>query len=77
VHPIRERILAGTLCRLLRTKGLYVAGYEGPPPELPHPTDTAVFWCNGSGWAMGPDGLPCNPDRCGPGRGCFEPEIEA
>jgi len=77
MHPVRDRILKGTLCMNLRTKGMYVAGYDGPPPEMPHAPDTAVFWCNMSGWAMGPDSLPCNPERCGAGRGCFETEIQA
>ena len=77
MHPVRDRILAGLLCRHLRTKGMFVSGYDGPPPEVPHIPDTAAFWCNLSGWAMGPDSLPVNTDRCGKGRGCFEPEVEA
>jgi len=77
MHPVRDRILAGLLCRHLCTKGMLLAGYEGPPPDAPHPPDTAVFWCNRSGWAAGPDGLPANPGRCAPGRGCFEPEAGA
>lgn len=78
-HPIRERIACGELCRHLRTKGMFVLGDEGPPPELPHPAGTAVFWCNLSGWAMGPDVVPANPDRCASscGRDCFEPEVAA
>ena len=76
MHPVRDRILAGTLCRNLRTKGMFVAGYEGPPPELPFPPDTAAFWCNLSGWAMGDDNRPVNPIRCVPGRGCFESGAE-
>jgi len=76
MHPIRRRILEGTLCRHLRTKGLYVSGYDGPPAELPHVPDTAVFWCVRSGWAMGPDLAPANPGRCGGARECFEGEIE-
>jgi hypothetical protein len=77
VHPIRDAILKGTLCAHLRTKGMFVSGYDGPPPDLPFPADTAVFWCNRTGWAMGPDDLPANPDRCSRPRGCFEPEIDA
>ena len=76
MHPVRDRILAGTLCRNLRTKGMFVSGYEGPPPELPFAPDTAAFWCNLSGWAMGDDNRPVNPGRCVPGRGCFESEVE-
>ena len=76
MHPVREAILAGRLCRNLRTKGMFVSGYEGPPPEVPYPPDTAVYWCNASGWAMGPDSRPVNPERCAKGRGCFEPELE-
>jgi hypothetical protein len=76
MHPVRERILAGTLCRNLCTKGMAVTGYEGQPADLSHPTDTALYWCSDSGWAAGPDGLPANPGRCGPGRGCFRTEVE-
>ena len=76
-HPVRERIACGELCRHLRTKGMYVLGDDGPPPELPHAPSTAIFWCNLSGWAMGPDVAPANPDRCARscGRECFEPEV--
>ena len=77
MHPVRDRILDGTLCRFLRTKGMFVAGYDGPPEGMDHVPDTAVYWCIQSGWAMGPDTLPCNPARCVKGRGCFESEIEA
>jgi hypothetical protein len=76
-HPIRERIACGELCRHLRTKGMYVLGDDGPPPDLPHPPGTAVHWCVQSGWAMGPDLAPANPDRCAKGevRDCFEPDV--
>ena len=77
MHPIRDAILKGTLCSRLRTKGMFVTGYDGPPPDMPFLPDTAVYWCNRSGWAMGPDDRPANPDRCAPGRGCFEPQVEA
>ena len=76
MHPVRDGILAGRYCLHLRTKGMYVAGYDGPPPEQPHVPDTAVFWCNTSGCASGPDGFPANPGRCARGRGCFESEVE-
>ncbi len=72
MHPVRTSILSGRLCRHLRTKGMFVSGYDGPPPELPFPPDTAAWWCNLSGWATGPDARPCNRDRCVPGRDCFE-----
>ncbi len=71
MHPLRADILDGRVCPLINTKALHV-GEEGPPPEWPHPPDTAVFWCGRTGWAMGPDLLPANPRRCAPGRGCFE-----
>ena len=76
MHPVREGILAGRFCRHLRTKWMFVSGYDGPPPEVPYPPDTAVFWCNVSGWAMGPDSAPVNPERCLRPRGCFEGELE-
>ena len=78
-HPIRERIACGELCRHLRTKGMYVLGDEGPPPELPHIPATAVHWCVRSGWAMGTDLAPANPERCARecDRECFEPDASA
>ena len=76
MHTLREAILKGRTCRHLRTKGMFVAGYDGPPPEMPLIPDTAAYWCNASGWAMGPDSIPANPDRCGRVRGCFEAELE-
>ena len=75
-HPIRERIACGELCCHLRTKGMYVHGYEGPPADLPHPIDTAGHFCILSGWAMGPDVMPANPVRCADKtRACFEPDV--
>lgn len=76
MHPVRDRIRAGTLCRHLGTKGMYVAGYEGPPQGTPFVPDTAVYWCSRSGWAAGPDGLPANPERCVRGRECYRSEVE-
>jgi len=76
MHPIRDAVLKGTLCAHLRTKGMFVTGYDGPPPDMPFLPDTAVYWCGKSGWAMGPDVLPANPGRCGRGRGCFETDVE-
>lgn len=76
-HPVRDAIRRGVLCRHLRTKGMFVAGDEGPPPDLPHPTDTAAWWCNCSGWSMGPDLVPANRERCAdPSRACFDPEVQ-
>lgn len=74
-HPLRERIACGEVCRYLRTKAMFVPGDDGPPPEVPHPAATAVFWCNRSGWAMGPDLSPADPGGCGPSRGCFEADV--
>ena len=76
MHPVRDRIQQGVLCRHLRTKGMFVSGYDGPPPEVESPPDAAAFWCNLTGWAMGEDNRPANPTRCVGGRGCFESEVE-
>jgi hypothetical protein len=76
MHPVREGILQGRLCAMLRTKGMFVAGYDGPPTDLPFVPDTAAFWCNATGWALGPDSVPANPDRCVLGRSCFEAAVE-
>ena len=82
MHPVREGILRGTLCRHLRSKGMFT-GEEDPatlPPgaaaEPPPRIEAAGWWCNVSGWAMGPDVLPANADRCVGGRGCFEAAVE-
>ena len=78
VHPVRDGIRRGLICRHLRTKGMFVLGEEGPPPDLPHPAQTAAFWCNCTGWAMGPDMRPANDGRCDDAaRGCFEPDVQA
>jgi len=78
MHPLRERILDGRTCRHLRTKGLFIPGEEGPPADLPHPADTAAFWCCMSGYALGPDHRPANDRRCSdPARACFEGGAEA
>ena len=75
-HPVRTAIAEGRLCRHLRTKGMFVFGDEGPPPALQHVPDTAAFWCNQSGYALGPDSVPCNLGRCSErARRCFEPEV--
>jgi hypothetical protein len=74
MHPLRAAILEGRTCRLLRQKGLYVSGDEGPPPHVLHAPDTAVFWCESTGWAMGPGMIPANPGRCVRERNCFERE---
>ncbi len=82
MHPVRDGILQGTLCRHLRTKGMFTGEEDpatsapGASPEPPRRIDAAGWWCNVSGWAMGPDVLPANGDRCVPGRRCFEPGVE-
>lgn len=78
-HPIRELIAQGRLCRSLRTKGMFVFGDEGPPADHPHPPDTAVFWCERSGWALGPDLGPADDRSCaaGCGRRCFSADATA
>jgi hypothetical protein len=77
MHPLRERILSGSICSCLRTKAMFVAGHDGEPGADPLESSGAIYWCNLSGWSMGPDFLPANPRRCVPGRDCFSREIEA
>ncbi|MHC4923327.1 MAG: hypothetical protein ACYTG4_04525 [Planctomycetota bacterium] len=81
LHPIRDAILKGTMCANLCTKGMYVPGDEEKDledhPQFGYIPDTAVFWCNLSGWSTGPDDLPVDPDRCCErSRSCFEVELE-
>lgn len=77
-HPIRVAIQEGRLCRNLRTKAMFVFGEDGPPATLEHIPDTAAFWCNCSGYALGPDRVPVNAERCADrARECFEGEVSA
>jgi hypothetical protein len=56
-------------CRYLRTKGMYVEAE--PDPAVPNPKD-GLCWCVHTQNQLGPDGGVAEPERCGPGRTCYE-----
>lgn len=57
------------VCRALKTKMHYVTGFE---EEHFRPSGTAHFWCLNTMNQVGPDDGLVVPERCCPGRGCFE-----
>jgi hypothetical protein len=57
------------LCRRLRYKQMF---YQSEPePYVPHGHDNSC-WCTHSMNVLGPDGEAADPERCRPGRSCFE-----
>ncbi|HEX6201155.1 MAG TPA: hypothetical protein VF150_12890 [Thermoanaerobaculia bacterium] len=56
-------------CRFLRTKGMFVEAE--PDPAVPS-TDSGLCWCVHTQNQLGPDGRVAEPERCGPGRRCYE-----
>ncbi len=63
-----------TRCIHLRTKEQFV----GIPSEHEQPFegDDAIFWCDQTCEALGPDGGTACGTECGlPGRPCYEPPI--
>lgn len=57
------------VCKHLRTKSMYTAEERGAE-ALIRPSDTAVFWCNRTGGAMGPDQDIAGSRYCTDDRGC-------
>lgn len=57
-------------CRCLRTKGMFID--SEPDPAVPNPKDEN-FWCIHTQNLLGPDGGLAEPERCRPGRECYEP----
>ena len=71
------------LCRHLRNKGMIVNIDENPENSSwqrsylaidPHalPWDGTVWWCTETAKTVGPDDRPCDGERCGKGRSCYE-----
>ena len=58
-------------CRCLRTKQMYVQGFEAVDLENTA-SSTAVYWCVQTMTPVGPDDDQVLPDRCTPGRNCYE-----
>ncbi len=61
------------VCRALKTKMHYVAGFE---EEHLRPSATAQFWCLDTMGPVGPDEHQALPERCGPGRPCYQRDEE-
>ena len=58
------------VCQYLRTKSAFVAGDDGPR-NLTELSPTAVYWCNLTGGAMGPDHDIAGPNECAAHRNCY------
>lgn len=67
-----EKMAAGTpVCRSLRTKALHVYGQHTPDAYVT--SQSSHYHCLQTQFVTGPDGAPCVPEECQPGRGCFAP----
>lgn len=67
----RVRQALRTRCVHLKTKASFL-GLPGPE-AVEDPFDTAVWWCQRTCEAMGPDGSTASPATCeAPGRPCYE-----
>jgi hypothetical protein len=66
----RLRRILETRCVRLKTKRSYL----GPPSSADEETwDTAVWWCEATLKALGPDGSAAHPSACdAAGRPCYE-----
>ena len=66
------------LCRHLRCKEMYYTAHEeagGAERARPDPATAFAnkyFWCLRTFKADGPEGAPCGPEECPPGRSCYE-----
>ncbi len=65
---------ASNSCRHLRAKHMFIpalaqASQEQHPGQ---PAASAHCWCNCTLTETGPDDKPVGPERCQPGRPCFE-----
>ncbi len=59
-------------CTHLKTKRSFL-GMPGPG-DAENPYDTAVWWCERTCEALGPDGSTAEPSSCErPGRPCYAP----
>jgi hypothetical protein len=71
-YAARVRAELRTRCLQLRTKAAFF-----PIPgslEQANPYPTAIWWCERTCEALGPDGSAAHPSTCdAPGRSCYEP----
>ena len=65
-----------TSCRHLRNKKMFMPVSAETESTQPAPGYTAEspchYWCNRTLTEAGLDDQPVHPDRCQPGRSCFE-----
>ena len=65
------KIIVGTHCLKLRTKGMYIAAVVDPDESTFYDRyDTTAYWRGLTQTGFGPDREPVRPDTCGSGRGC-------
>ncbi|MHC5010403.1 MAG: hypothetical protein ACYTG6_05545 [Planctomycetota bacterium] len=61
-------------CIHLKTKAAFLGLPD--PGDRENDLDTAVWWCQQSCEALGPDRSAATPDTCEkPGRTCYEPPV--
>jgi hypothetical protein len=66
-----EKLAAGkAVCRHMRTKALYVYGQDTPDAVMT--SRSSHYHCLRTQFVTGPDQGLCVPERCTPGRSCFE-----
>jgi hypothetical protein len=59
-----------SVCRRLRSRGYYLAEPDELEPFEFSPESSC--WCAYTVTVLGPDDSLCSPERCQPGRACFE-----
>jgi hypothetical protein len=70
----RLREVLKVRCTYLCTKAM-IRPLPGPDDEE-NPYDTAIWWCDRTGEALGPHGDTAQPGDCdGPGLECYEPPL--
>ena len=67
-----DKRLKSLPCRNLRTQ-MCDGDPDGDGLQYCGDTPTSIYWCLLTMKPLGPDGGPCEPDRCGPDRSCCEP----
>ena len=61
-------------CIHLKTKASFLGMPSSQHEE--NPFDTAIWWCERTCHALGPDGSTADPGHCeAPGRTCYEPPV--
>lgn len=57
-------------CRCLRAKEMFI---DGELDLARGSFGSGFFWCLHTQNCLGPDGQVADPERCKPGRSCYEP----